>query len=235
LEKSFCLTTWTRCAQKKEQNLRKKWIPNILPTLQTMMSIYWTVKQLGKFVKSDLIAIKYSLKNYIHPMIFQFFKQKSHFYFICEAYFVLFIFCSIWKKSKDNNEIYCVTNYCAFEFAWWWWLLIIIMISFFVNWRFALLILKLSLWMIDMISIKMNFSFNVLIYYSFLLHLTMMSREIKIFLQKCDFSRFSCCCCCYRNLVETFHVVSECKTAVYFRWCLVQALAQQYSSFDRWY
>jgi len=26
--------------------------------------------------------------------------------------------------------------------------------------------------------------------------------------------------------VETFHVVSECSTAVYFSWCLIQALAQ---------
>jgi len=30
----------------------------------------------------------------------------------------------------------------------------------------------------------------------------------------------------YRKLVETFHGVSECNTAVCFSWCLVQALAQ---------
>jgi len=32
--------------------------------------------------------------------------------------------------------------------------------------------------------------------------------------------------------VETFHVVNECKTPIYFHWCLVHALAQQYSCFD---
>jgi len=30
----------------------------------------------------------------------------------------------------------------------------------------------------------------------------------------------------YHKLVETFHVVSECNTAIYFSWCLIQALAQ---------
>jgi len=39
----------------------------------------------------------------------------------------------------------------------------------------------------------------------------------------------------YRKLVETFHFVSECKTAVYFSRCLVQAFAQQYNCFDHWY
>jgi len=29
----------------------------------------------------------------------------------------------------------------------------------------------------------------------------------------------------YRKLVETFHVVSESNTAIYFSWCLIQALA----------
>jgi len=32
--------------------------------------------------------------------------------------------------------------------------------------------------------------------------------------------------CVYRKLVETFHIVSECITAIYFSWCLIQALAQ---------
>ncbi len=32
--------------------------------------------------------------------------------------------------------------------------------------------------------------------------------------------------CHYRNLVETFHVASECNTAVYFSWSLIQAFAQ---------
>jgi len=30
----------------------------------------------------------------------------------------------------------------------------------------------------------------------------------------------------YRKLVDTFHVASECNTAVYFSWCLIQAFAQ---------
>ncbi len=30
----------------------------------------------------------------------------------------------------------------------------------------------------------------------------------------------------YHKLVETFHVVSECNTAIYFSWCLIQALVQ---------
>jgi hypothetical protein len=30
----------------------------------------------------------------------------------------------------------------------------------------------------------------------------------------------------YRKLVETFHIVSKCNTAVYFSWCLAQVLAQ---------
>ncbi len=30
----------------------------------------------------------------------------------------------------------------------------------------------------------------------------------------------------YHKLVETFHVVSECNTAFYFSWCLIQAHAQ---------
>jgi len=34
--------------------------------------------------------------------------------------------------------------------------------------------------------------------------------------------------------VETFHVANECKTAIYFRRCLVQALAQWYSCFNHW-
>ncbi len=34
------------------------------------------------------------------------------------------------------------------------------------------------------------------------------------------------CFCSHRILVETFHVVSECKTAVYFSWSLIHALAQ---------
>jgi len=37
----------------------------------------------------------------------------------------------------------------------------------------------------------------------------------------------------YRNLVETFHIVSECNTAVYFSWCLVQELAQSVQLFWR--
>ncbi len=35
----------------------------------------------------------------------------------------------------------------------------------------------------------------------------------------------------YCKLVETFHVVSECNTAVYFSWCSVQALAQSVQLF----
>jgi len=31
---------------------------------------------------------------------------------------------------------------------------------------------------------------------------------------------------CYCKLVETFHVVSECKTAVYFNWSLIHVIAQ---------
>jgi len=30
----------------------------------------------------------------------------------------------------------------------------------------------------------------------------------------------------YCKLVETFHIVCECNTAIYFSWCLIQALAQ---------
>jgi hypothetical protein len=30
----------------------------------------------------------------------------------------------------------------------------------------------------------------------------------------------------YGKLVETFHVVSECNTAIYFSWCLIEALVQ---------
>jgi hypothetical protein len=30
----------------------------------------------------------------------------------------------------------------------------------------------------------------------------------------------------YCKLVETFHVGGECNTAIYFSWCLIQALAQ---------
>ncbi len=30
----------------------------------------------------------------------------------------------------------------------------------------------------------------------------------------------------YHKLVDTFHIVCECNTAVYFSWCLIQALAQ---------
>jgi hypothetical protein len=30
----------------------------------------------------------------------------------------------------------------------------------------------------------------------------------------------------YHKVVETFHVVSECNTAIYFSWCLIQVLAQ---------
>jgi len=33
-------------------------------------------------------------------------------------------------------------------------------------------------------------------------------------------------CLKYHKLVETFHIVSECNTAVYFSWLLIQALAQ---------
>jgi hypothetical protein len=36
------------------------------------------------------------------------------------------------------------------------------------------------------------------------------------------------------KLVETFHIVSECKTAIYFSWCLINALAQPVQLFDRW-
>jgi len=32
--------------------------------------------------------------------------------------------------------------------------------------------------------------------------------------------------CFYHKLVETFHVVCECKTAVYFSWCWIHTLAQ---------
>jgi len=39
----------------------------------------------------------------------------------------------------------------------------------------------------------------------------------------------------YCKSVETFHIVSEFKTAFYFSWSLVQALAQHYSCFDRWH
>ncbi len=35
----------------------------------------------------------------------------------------------------------------------------------------------------------------------------------------------------YRKLVETFHVVSECNTAIYFSWCLVQVFAQSVQLF----
>ncbi len=38
----------------------------------------------------------------------------------------------------------------------------------------------------------------------------------------------------YCKLVETFHVVSECKTAIYFSWSLIQALPNQYNCFDCW-
>ncbi len=35
-------------------------------------------------------------------------------------------------------------------------------------------------------------------------------------------------------LVEIFHVISECKTAVYFSWSLTQVLAQPVQLFNRW-
>jgi len=38
----------------------------------------------------------------------------------------------------------------------------------------------------------------------------------------------------YCELVETFHVVSECKTGTYFESWLILGLAQQYSCFYRW-
>jgi hypothetical protein len=38
----------------------------------------------------------------------------------------------------------------------------------------------------------------------------------------------------YRKLVETFHIVSEYKTAIYFSWSLIQALAQPVQLFDCW-
>jgi len=36
-------------------------------------------------------------------------------------------------------------------------------------------------------------------------------------------------------IIETFHVVSECKTAVYFSWCLIHSHAQQYNCFNHWF
>jgi len=36
----------------------------------------------------------------------------------------------------------------------------------------------------------------------------------------------------YRKLVETFHIVNECKTAVYFKRWSIHVLAKQNSGFD---
>ncbi len=38
----------------------------------------------------------------------------------------------------------------------------------------------------------------------------------------------------YRKLVETSHFVSKCNTAIYFSWCLIQALAQPVQLFWHW-